>query len=271
MAVNQPPAGSSTPLAQELRGIVPIALMDEIVATFRDLLRAIGAQGPDDLDLLVDDLRARDRAALGAVYDVIRDTDVFRRIVTHPDLTAAAAAMVGAERLHSPFQHAVFRMDLAGEGWRGFGWHQDFPYNVLSARSVTAWLPLTASGAGNGGIDVAEQVSDRIYPVEVRWKRNAQGQSLGTRDAFIPERFHADFEACAVKPELAAGDAVIFHNSVVHRSGRNPGPRHRYSIQVRFGDLFAPEVIARHWRPRTRDGFDTFRDLHPELIEFEET
>jgi hypothetical protein len=223
-----------------------------------------------DLDALVDDLSVRDRRRLGAVYDVMRETEIFRRIITAPQLTSAAARMIGAHRLHSPFQHAVFRMDLAGEAWRGFGWHQDFPYNVLCRNSVTAWLPLTPSGEANGGVDVADLPTVQLYPVEIRWKRNAAGDKLGTRDAFIPKSFHEGFEACAIKPEMLPGDVLMFRNTVVHRSGHNRGPRHRYSIQVRFGELLAPDVVARNWRHRKADGFDTFAELHPELIAFKE-
>ena len=182
----------------------------------------------------------------------------------------AAQAMTGAGRLHSPFQHAVFRMDLAGEPWRGFDWHQDYPYNMLCDRSVTAWTPLTPSGAANGGVDVVEAREARLYPVDVRLKRDAAGRALATRDAFIARDFHAHFEAQSRKPELQPGDVLMFHNTVPHRSGYNPGPRHRYSIQVRFGDLLAPEVIARGWRNRRADGFEAFAALRPDLIASEE-
>jgi ectoine hydroxylase-related dioxygenase (phytanoyl-CoA dioxygenase family) len=256
--------------AQTHRGLLPGALVREVVDTLCDLLRAAGAAGPDDLDALVDDLAARDRTALSAVYDALRDAEVFRRVVTAEPLAAAARAMVGAQRLMSPFQHAVFRMDLAGEPWRGFGWHQDFPYNALCRNSVTAWLPLTATGVANGGIQVARLATEQLYPVEIRYKRDGDGRRLSTRDAFIAERFHKGFAACAVTPELLPGDVLLFRNTVVHRSGRNPGPRHRYSIQVRFGDLFAPDVAQRGWGHRRADGFDTFAQLHPELIAFEE-
>jgi hypothetical protein len=229
------------------RGLIPGALMTEAAQTLCEMLRALGASGPD-LDGLVDDLRARDRSRLGEAYDAFRESLVFRRLITAPELIAAAAEMTGAARLHSPFQHAVFRMDLAGEAWRGFGWHQDFAYNVMSGSYVTAWAPLTAAGAHNGSIDIAPAASDRIHPVEIRFKRDAQ----------------------AIKLEMAPGDVALFHNRLVHRSGFNPGPRHRYSVQVRFGDLLAREVAERGWRNRRADGFDTFKALHPELIDYEE-
>ena len=33
----------------------------------------------------------------------------------------------------------------------------------------------------------------------------------------------------------------------------------------------APEMLARGWRNRRVDGFDTFKTLHPDLIASEET
>lgn len=262
-----PPA----PLIAELRGLLAPALVDEARETLIDLVRACGAEGGADLDILVSDLAARDRPALGTVYDAMRETAVFRQIITAEPLLAAARDMIGARRLHSPFQHAVFRMDLAGEPWRGFDWHQDYPYNMLCDRSVTAWIPLTSSGAGNGGIDVVETEEPQIFPVDIRFKRDNQGRRLGGRDAFITADHHSAFEKQARKPELQPGDVVMFHNSVPHRSGFNPGPRHRYSIQVRFGDLLAREVAARGWRHRHADGFETFAALRPDLIASEET
>jgi len=270
MGANRQPAAAASEPVQTHRGLLPRDLVAEAVETLCDLLRAAGADGPGDLDALTDDLVARDRRALGAVYDAFRDAEVFRRLVTAQPLAAAARAMVGARRLTSPFQHAVFRLDLASEPWRGFGWHQDFPYNALCRNSVTAWTPLTPSGAANGGVEIAKLATQALYPVEIRYKRDGEGLRLATRDAFIPQRFHAGFEACAATPELLPGDVLMFRNTVVHRSGRNPGPRHRYSIQVRFGDLLAPELAQRGWRHRRADGFETFAALHPELIAFEE-
>lgn len=265
------PCLSTAPLAAELKDLLAPDLLAEACDTLSDLVRACGARGDGDLDALVSDLTARDRPALGKVYDAMRETVVFRQIITAPELLDAAKRMTGAKRLHSPFQHAVFRMDLAGEPWRGFDWHQDYPYNMLCDRSVTAWIPLTASGAGNGGIDVVETTAAQIYPVDIRFKRDGAGRRLGGRDAFIVADHHEAFEARARKPELRPGDVLLFHNSVPHRSGYNPGPRHRYSIQVRFGDLLAPEMVARGWRHRHADGFEAFAAARPELIASEET
>ncbi|MDB5470292.1 MAG: hypothetical protein JWR84_1852 [Caulobacter sp.] len=252
------------------RGLMPAALIAEAVDTLREMLCPEGP-GEAGLDALVDRVRAEDRARLGAVYDAFRETLIFHRLIAAPPLVEAARTMVGGTRIHAPFQHAVFRMDLAGEAWRGFQWHQDAPYNVLSDAYVTAWLPLTDSGVANGSIQAAPSLSDRLWPVDIRYKRDGDGRRLGTRDAFIAEALQPSFEAAAKTLELAAGDVALFHNRLVHRSGYNPGPRHRYSVQVRFGDLLAPEMLVRGWRNRRVDGFETFKTLHPDLIASEET
>jgi hypothetical protein len=253
-----------------LGGLVPLPLIEEAVATLCDLVTAAGGPPSGGLDARVSALAAANRPALGAVYDAMRDSEIFRRIVTCPSLVEAARSTLGASRLHSPFQHCVFRMDLAGEPWRGFGWHQDYPYNMLSDNYLTAWLPLTPSGAHNGSIEAVPSRSDRIHPVEIRFKRDAEGRRGNTRDAFIAARLQPVFDAEAVRLELSPGDVALFHNRLVHRSGFNPGPAHRYSIQVRFGDLLAPDIRSRAWRHRSADGFDTFKALHPDLVEFEE-
>jgi hypothetical protein len=251
------------------RGLMPAGLMEDAVATLIDMMAP--GSGPDaDLDRVVDEVRRNDRARLGQVYDAFRESLVFQQLIMADPLVAAARQMVGATRVHAPFQHAVFRMDLAGEAWRGFGWHQDFPYNVLSNRFVTAWLPLTPAGPANGSIQAAPDLSDRLYPVDIRFKRDGEGRRLATRDAFIAEHLQAGFDADAQTLILEPGDVALFHNRLVHRSGFNPGPRHRFSVQVRFGDLLAPEMLARGWRNRRVDGFETFKSIHPELIHSEE-
>ena len=251
------------------RGLMPAGLMEDAVATLIDMMAP--GSGPDaDLDRVVDEIRRNDRARLGQVYDAFRESLVFQQLIMADPLVAAARQMVGAARVHAPFQHAVFRMDLAGEAWRGFGWHQDFPYNVLSNRFVTAWLPLTPAGPANGSIQAAPDLSDRLYPVDIRFKRDGEGRRLANRDAFIAEHLQAGFDADAQTLILEPGDVALFHNRLVHRSGFNPGPRHRFSVQVRFGDLLAPEMLARGWRNRRVDGFETFKSIHPELIHSEE-
>ncbi len=262
---------SSTPTpallqTYQARLLTPVLMLrDELVR----MMRACGAVG-DDLLACITDLAGRDRGALSSVYDAIRESQCFQSLILAPPLIEAAQAFVGSPHLHVPFRHSVFRMDLPSESFRAFAWHQDFPYNMLSRRAATAWIPIVRADSANGSVDYCVTASDRLYPVRIAWKRGANGERLGGRDAFIVERYGPEFDAAAEKLKLDVGDFVLFAPKLVHRSGHNPGPSVRISVQVRFGDLFDPEVVERRWANRRADGFETFKRLHPELVEWEE-
>lgn len=253
-----------------LRGVIDTQRINAACEALREMIAAVGGSHGRDVNDAVMGLAAQNRPALGKVYDAFRETSAFAAIAGAPALEEIARELIAARHLQAPFQHKVFRIDLPAEHWSAFGWHQDYPYNMLCDRSLTAWTSLTGAGVFNGGVEIAPARHHEIWPVEVRLKRDAAGNLRATRDAFIVERLHKDFTACAVTPELAPGDVVMLHNKCVHRSGSNKGPLPRLSIQARFGDLCAPETTARAWANRRSDGFDTFRELHPDKIEYEE-
>jgi hypothetical protein len=244
----------------------------EVAALNSDLLammRVLGATS-DDLDTAAWQLAGHDRRLLSSIYDAVRETESFHQLIFAPVVLKQVRSVLGDTPLHSPFQHSVFRMDLPSEPFRSFDWHQDYPYNMLSRDSVTIWVPLTGAGAFNGSIDVVRSDEARLYPFDIRWKRSPDGTRIGGRDAFITSSFADAFESCCDKMEMQAGDFAMFGSHVVHRSGRNPGPHIRFSVQVRFGQLLDDEVGARRWANRRSDGFDTFRLLHSDLIASEE-
>lgn len=247
-------------------------LHEEVGALNHDILlmmRSLGASC-DTIDSAAWELAGKDRALLSSVYDAVRETASFHRLILSPAIVAEVRRLLGDGPLHSPFQHSVFRMDMPSEPFRSFDWHQDYPYNMLSHESVTVWIPLTGAGAFNGSIDVVRVNDERLYPVDIRWKRSADGTRIGGRDAFIADEFAERFDAHSEKLELQTGDFVIFGSHVVHRSGHNPGPQIRFSVQVRFGQLLDQHVVQRRWANRRSDGFDTFRLLHSDLIASEE-
>lgn len=247
-------------------GLLPLDKVEALKQDLLGLLWALGQSG-DDLDACVAGLARGDRRALAAVYDVVRECQSFHGLIHDEALLSVVRKELNAQRIHTPYQHSVFRMDLPLEGFRGFSWHQDKPYNMLSNTSVTMWTPLTAAGPDNGSIQVAPTQSNRLYPIHVSPKRDPEGNVIGGLSAYIPPRFHGRFEDHAETVQLVPGDVALFGPLLVHRSGLNPGPRIRFSVQCRYGDLLAPEMIERRWQNRRREGFHTFQNLHPDLVE----
>ena len=154
------------------QGLIPAGLIDEAVLTLAELVAAASGSEVGDLDQMVSAAAARDRAVLASVYDAMRETAVFRQIVTSEPLLAAAQVAIGAQRLHSPFQHCVFRMDLAGESWRGPGLKPDLWTSRWSNRA-------TSPGASS---------SVWAQAVNLPWKRSQMKASRVPREAPPPSR-----------------------------------------------------------------------------------
>ena len=109
-------------------------------------------------------------------------------------------------------------------------WHQDGSFLGGDIRALNAWLALTPCGVDAPGLDVVpkrvEQVVPRDADARFDWSLSDAAVQAVARDAPV------------VRPEFAAGDALLFDQLLVHRTGTSPDMRHlRYAIESWF---FAP-------------------------------
>ncbi len=123
-------------------------------------------------------------------------------------------------------------------------WHQDAIYDAFDPPiAVTAWIALTPSASGNGGMRIIPGAHHRIF----------QKSDLGS----------VIFDHDAVEIELQPGEMSLHCAGAVHESGPNLSAIPRIGLAVRF---VAPSV-----RPRgsVRDlamlvrGNDSFGPLRP--------
>lgn len=108
-----------------------------------------------------------------------------------------------------------------------FRQHQDYSYNMGSSNSVTIWIPLQDTSISEGALLCAP--GSHKYGVF----ENAKG--------IIPDRFEFDFESVPVK----FGEALIFNQKLVHKSGVNTSDKVRFSVILRFSDLSDIEYLNR--------------------------
>ena len=64
---------------------------------------------------------------------------------------------------------------------------------------------------------------------------------------------------------VAAGDALVFHTFLLHRSQPNRSATTRWTLQARYFDFLNPTAIRHDWVGGMNEGVD-FRRYHPELI-----
>jgi hypothetical protein len=102
------------------------------------------------------------------------------------------------------------------------GWHQDGAFLGSGVRALNIWLALTPCGRDAPGLDVLARRLDHIV-------------ETGTRGAYFDWAVGADVvrelagASGVVRPQFAAGDALLFDHLLLHRTAAEPTmtrPRH---------------------------------------------
>ncbi len=118
------------------------------------------------------------------------------------------------------------RTDMPGDLDYQQPWHQDWRYGQPSINGITFWIPLQDVAPKNGTISL----KDCTHLLGC----------LETEEIPNPRRFKIT-DTCINRFKnttcnLSLGEAVVFSQLLVHRSGNNSTSRPRLSIQVRFTD-----------------------------------
>jgi phytanoyl-CoA hydroxylase len=126
------------------------------------------------------------------------------------------------------------RTDMPGDERYMQPWHQDWRYGQGSLNAVTTWVPLHRVTAENGTIELVPGSHLLGYLEAVELEN--------------PRRFAIDEAAFDGLPrevaELEFGEAVVFSQMLVHRSGHNSSGTPRLTIQARFADFAEPAFLA---------------------------
>jgi hypothetical protein len=115
----------------------------------------------------------------------------------------------------------------------GTNWHQDGAFMGTGIRTLNVWIALSACGDDSPSLDVVPRRLDHI--VETGTDGALFDWSVGEGAV---ERVLGD--SAVIRPRFAAGDAMLFDEMFLHRTGVSPGmTRDRYTIESWF---FAPSA-----------------------------
>jgi ectoine hydroxylase-related dioxygenase (phytanoyl-CoA dioxygenase family) len=127
------------------------------------------------------------------------------------------------------------RTDMPGDEQYMQPWHQDWRYGQGSTNAVTIWTPLRDVGVANGTIDVIARTHLLGY---LETEELANPRRFSIVDLRIADLAHEPAEMCL-------GEAIVFSQLLVHRSGFNSSGRARVTIQTRFTDAAEPAFVRR--------------------------
>ena len=255
-----------------LRGFAPadlLARFREEVATRVGLVLAERGLDPAaskiahfdrGLDLL---LRA-DRARVGRLYMAVRKLPSVHGLITAPRVWAVMKQLMDT-RLPGVYPAGTgVRMDHPDEDTYLSPWHQEYPYNLTSDNAVTLWLPLVDVDESNGCLLLAPG-SQRLGALPVR-VRDALNERRNANEAMEIDGLESILARHAtLSVPAAAGDALVFHTFLLHRSQPNRSAATRWTLQARYFDFLNPTAIRHDWAGGMNEGVD-FRRVHPELV-----
>lgn len=107
------------------------------------------------------------------------------------------------------------------------GWHQDGAFLSDEIGSFNFWITLSDCGRDAPGLDLVPKRMDSVLP------RDPDGVFKWSLSDGAVERAAGDTPI--VRPEFAAGDALLFDHRLVHRTASSSAmPNERYAIESWF-------------------------------------
>jgi len=255
-----------------MRALAPARLVAELREAITGMAKArltsLEEPVPEgDLDTVYERLCAVDRKAAGSVYDHVKDLAEYYRLISAPAICEVVAGLLGSSTFQMPLDLCLFRIDRRGEDRFAFDWHQDYPYNLISQNAVTAWIPLTDVQPEMGRLKVVLGSHRERLRITVREPDFVPGMGGGGRAIELAGIDREALDAKARDVDARAGDVLLFHTYLLHRSGKNESPRARWTANPRYGDMLDGAMVARGWRSVTRKDFFIQPEIHPEDAE----
>ncbi|MBI96483.1 hypothetical protein CL656_05000 [bacterium] len=204
----------------------------------------------NDLHSISKVIGEKDRGLICNYYDSARSILSTYEVASDQLINSIAKKYMNTDNLLLQINDQIMRIDLPAESQTYLGetndvevsmllpWHQDYPYNQGSKRSLTIYVPLQDGDENNGGtLEVASKshleglinhtyVKDQVRLAE----KNIEGISYRVSDNQI-SRFNTE------KLYLDFSDILIFDMDLIHRSVPNNSGNTRFNLQVRLSDI----------------------------------
>jgi ectoine hydroxylase-related dioxygenase (phytanoyl-CoA dioxygenase family) len=172
-----------------------------------------------------------------------------RRLTALPEVVSCFRAALGTDEIE-PFPISRFRAQVPGIARSRFAWHQDeatwyaVPVKDLAYRlPATLWLSLNGADPGN-----SIEVIPRSHDYGLAHHRFQEGQ--GYFHAAVP-RAVAALDRC--QATTRAGEGLVLHPLLFHRSIPSSSGPPRYSVDVRYCPKERPRAAhAVDWRLRMK-------------------
>ena len=207
-------------------------------------------------------LIAADRAKGGDIYRACRHLVALHQMSVSKETIRLAGALMQTQAVnYLPF--TAVRIDVPNEDKYLFPWHQDYPYTQGSMDGVVLWIPMRDVPMGGGHL----KIIPRSHRTGLRQVRVTDPTNSGKNGAKTIEiSTEEDLETMpSLEIPARAGDALIFHTLLLHRSTKSTDVFPRWTAQLRYGNFSSQDAIDRGWPGGLIEG-EGFPERHPEYV-----
>lgn len=160
---------------------------------------------------------------ISKVFRVHREIPIFREFVCDPQLGDVMAQLLGGPDVDCFLSQFIFKLP----GAMGQPWHQDaFYFHFDRGPQIGAWLAITDAELENGPLWVLS--GSHHEPVHEVIPDPREGANLGYVE-IVDHDTHGDEVVL-----MRAGDLLIFHSHLFHRSTDNESDRMRAAMVYHF-------------------------------------
>lgn len=251
-----------------IRGLVDRIRLESLRETTLKVIyaraRSAGITLPDglDMDQAFNRMCAVDRKLGGNIYDCLRMHPDAIKFLADQAMVRYLELLLGTTNIYYAVDQIHFRIDRKGEERFSLPWHQDYWWNNTSKTAVTAWYSMVDVPSVMGPMRVIPGTHHVVAKInvnplfKVRWDQNSLFSLANP-----PE------QDAGIALPVQAGDVVFMNALVLHRSGVNESAdRNRWSIVMRYADMFDPDFVKKGWKSGIRVGYLSILDTDPECV-----
>lgn len=212
----------------------------------------------------------KNRNIISDLYDLSRSFLSTFVIANDPLISKIAKSYMDSKNIILQVQDHIMRIDIPNETQNYLGdnkknsdinlllpWHQDYPYNQGSRKSLTVYVPLQSANRDESGtLQVAENSHKNGLAPHTAKKNTTiiSGKSIENYSYKVEEDFVKQFNQKTLF--LSYGDILIFDMDIIHKSCLNLTGKTRFNLQIRLSDLNDVKYCKRYSRIKTEKHFN---------------
>ena len=188
-------------------------------------------------------LRKNKKDIFSSIYNSLLKSNELQKIPFENKLHQIASDYLSINQSKLSIRSITFRMDPPNDKRNSYGWHQDSAYdkfNVDSKNGAILWIPFSNTTKKNGTLMIKTGSENSTFHCSKLYKK---GTKYISRQILVQKKFLKKYKSKHVP--VKKNNALVTYNGIFHKSGNNTSKNFRFTLVVRYRNLFAKDFIYR--------------------------